>query len=124
MNPLLVLVILATVSLSAVAQVALKAGVSSPAIAAGASNSAMALILAVAGSPFIWLGLGIYGGSVLAWMWVLSKVEVSVAYPFVGVSFVLTAIMGAMFLHENVTPLRVAGTLLVATGCILIVRSA
>jgi len=42
----------------------------------------------------------------------------------VGLGFVLTAVMGAVFLHENVSPLRIAGTLLVIFGCVLIARSA
>lgn len=124
MNPFLIAVILATVSLSAIAQIALKAGVSSPQIASQMSHGGLAAAVAMASSPFIWLGLGIYGASVIAWLWVLSKVEVSLAYPFAGISFVLTALMGWLFLHENVTALRLAGTLLVAAGCVLIARSA
>jgi len=34
------------------------------------------------------------------------------------------AVMGALFLHENVSPLRIAGTVLVIFGCVLIARSA
>jgi len=122
MKPALLATILGTVCLSAVAQVALKIGTRSLATSAG--KGLPAVILSVASSPFIWLGLGIYGASVLAWLWVLSKTDVSVAYPFVGISFVLTAVMGAVLLHENVSPLRIAGTALVIFGCILIAKSA
>ena len=124
MNPLLFVDVLITVCMSAVAQVALKAGVSAPKVATQMSEGGMAIVLAVITSPFIWVGLAIYGASVLAWLWVLSKVDVSVAYPFVGISFILTALMGWLFLHENVTPMRLAGTLLVAAGCVLILLSA
>ena len=122
MKPALLATILGTVCLSAVAQVALKIGTRSLATSAG--KGLPAVILSVASSPFIWLGLGIYGASVLAWLWVLSKTDVSVAYPFVGISFVLTAVMGAALLHENVSMLRIAGTALVIFGCILIAKSA
>jgi len=122
MKPALLATILGTVSLSAFAQVALKLGTAP--LKSTAGKSLPDIVLSVAASPFIWVGLGIYGASVLAWMWVLSKTDVSVAYPFVGISFVLTAIMGAMFLHENVSPLRIGGTLLVIFGCILIAKSA
>jgi multidrug transporter EmrE-like cation transporter len=54
----------------------------------------------------------------------LSKVDVSVAFPFVGISFVLTAAMGWLILREHVTTLRIAGMLLVILGCVLIARSA
>ncbi|HTO40828.1 MAG TPA: EamA family transporter [Rhizomicrobium sp.] len=120
MNP--IAVILVTVVLSAVAQIALKSGVTALKLQDG--QGIVGLGLAVAASPFIWLGLVIYGLSVLAWLWVLSKVDVSFAYPFVGLSFVLTVAMGALVLHEPVTPLRWAGTLLVIGGCVLIARSA
>jgi drug/metabolite transporter (DMT)-like permease len=122
MKPALLATILGTVSLSAFAQVALKIGTS--ALQSTAGKGLPAVILSAATSPFIWLGLGIYGASVLAWLWVLSKTDVSVAYPFVGISFVLTAVMGAVFLHENVSMLRAAGTLFVIFGCILIAKSA
>ena len=89
MKPALLATILGTVCLSAVAQVALKIG--TRALSSSAGKELPAIILSVASSPFIWLGLGIYGASVLAWLWVLSKTDVSVAYPFVGISFVLTA---------------------------------
>ena len=122
MKPALLATILGTVCLSAVAQVALKVGTRS--LSSGAGKGLPGVLLSVASSPFIWLGLGIYGASVLAWLWVLSKTDVSVAYPFVGISFVLTAVMGAVLLHENVSPLRIAGTALVIFGCILIAKSA
>ena len=59
-----------------------------------------------------------------AWLWVLSKVDLSVAYPFVGLSFLVTMAFGAFLLEESVTPSRIAGTLLIAVGCILVGRSA
>lgn len=122
MKPALLATIVGTVSLSAFAQVALKLGTAP--LKSTAGKSLPDIILSVAASPFIWIGLGIYGASVLAWIWVLSKTDVSVAYPFVGISFVLTAVMGALLLHENVTPMRIAGTTLVIFGCLLIARSA
>ena len=122
MKPAIFTAILGTVALSALAQVALKLGTEP--LKSTAGKSAAEMVLAVAASPFIWIGLAIYGASVLGWIWVLSKTDVSVAYPFVGLGFVLTAVMGAAFLHENVSPLRIAGTLLVIFGCVLIARSA
>jgi len=122
MKPLLFFTIVATVSLSAVAQIAFKVGVSSLRVAQPYGVTSVAL--AAMASPFIWVGLIIYAVSLVAWLWVLSHVEVSAAYPFVGISFVLTAIMGAAFLHENVSALRITGTLLVIFGCVLIARSA
>jgi len=122
MKPLLFLTIIATVSLSAVAQIAFKIGVTALRAAQPANLTGVAL--AAMASPYIWAGLIIYASSLVAWLWVLSQVDVSAAYPFVGISFVLTALMGALYLHENVSLLRIMGTLLVIFGCVLIARSA
>ena len=72
----------------------------------------------------IWLGLIIYALSVVMWIWVLSKVDLSVAYPFVGMGFIITMIFGILVLNENVTLMRVSGTTLIMIGCILVGRSA
>jgi drug/metabolite transporter (DMT)-like permease len=70
------------------------------------------------------IALGIYGLSMVLWIWVLSKVDLSVAYPFVGVSFILTMAFGYFLLGENVTSTRLLGTVLIAVGCALVANSA
>lgn len=116
--------ILLTVTLSACAQLALKLGVSKPYLESAMQIGVFEALIAAATSPLIWLGLIIYGVSVVMWLWVLSKVDLSVAYPFVGVSFLITMAFGMFFLSENVTPIRIIGTLLIAGGCILVGKSA
>ena len=80
--------------------------------------------MAAAMSPFIWFGLVIYALSVALWLWVLSKVDLSVAYPFVGVGFLVTMLFGIVLLNENVTPMRIIGTVLIVGGCVLVGKSA
>lgn len=55
--------------------------------------------------------------------WILSKVDLSLAYPFVGVSFIVVMLFGAFLLNETITPLRMIGTILIAAGCIFVARS-
>ena len=116
--------ILITVTLSACAQLALKIAVSSPSLAEAFDAGALKAIIAAVMSPLVWLGLVIYGISVALWLWVLSKVDLSVAYPFVGISFIATMAFGAFLLDESVGPIRIIGTLLIVVGCILVGRSA
>ena len=116
--------ILFTVTLSACAQLALKMGVAAPKLALAMKTGLMELVVAAIGTPLIWLGLGIYAFSVGLWLWVLSKVDLSVAYPFVGVSFLVTMAFGAAFLNENMTLPKVLGTVLIAVGCVLVGRTA
>ncbi len=116
--------ILVTVTMSACAQLALKLGMKGPGITAGLAEGGLTAALSVALNPWIILGLSIYGLSVVLWLWVLSKVELSVAYPFVGVSFLITMGFGAWLLHEEITVGRLIGTVLIAIGCVLVARSA
>jgi multidrug transporter EmrE-like cation transporter len=54
---------------------------------------------------------------------VLSRVEISYAYPFLGLSFVLTALYGYYFLDEAVTIWRSAGVLLIVAGVAIIAKN-
>lgn len=119
-----IVLILITVTLSACGQLALKLGVSKPQIENAMQIGIIDTLFAVIASPLIWFGLAIYGVSVVLWLWVLSKVDLSVAYPFVGISFLVTLAFGAFILSENVTPIRIIGTIFIATGCVLVGRSA
>ena len=124
MSYLVLSLILLTVTLSACAQLALKLGVAQPSMANALNNGGGDALIAAFFSPLIWLGLIIYALSVVMWIWVLSKVDLSVAYPFVGMGFIITMIFGILVLNENVTLMRVSGTTLIMIGCILVGRSA
>jgi len=124
MSYLVLGLILFTVTLSACAQLALKLGVGKPQMVNAMQTGVLDTLIAAASSPLIWIGLIIYALSVGLWVWVLSKVDLSVAYPFVGVGFLVTMAFGIFLLNENVTPIRIIGTILIVAGCILVGKSA
>lgn len=117
----LLLLILASVGLSAVAQMFLKLGVGAVRIAS--DSGVTATLTAYALSPFIVLGLALYGLGAVMWLFVLSRLPLTAAYPFVGLGFILTMILGATALGETLSATRIAGTLLIAAGCVLVARS-
>lgn len=108
--------------MSAMAQVALKYGANNAArAAAGEGAKSMFALLT---SPFSLVGLTLYGLSALLWLRVLSLTDLSVAYAFVGLSFILTLAAGAWFFDERVTLMRVGGTLLISVGVLMVAASA
>lgn len=115
---------MASVALSSVAQIALKMGMSRGSVqeAQGAGGS-FGLILNALAEPFVLGGLACYGFGALLWLFVLAKLDVSMAYPFVGLGFILTMILGAMVLNEQVGALRILGTVLVVAGVVLVAKS-
>ncbi len=54
---------------------------------------------------------------------VLSRVEISFAYPFLGLSFVLITVYGHFYLAEAVTMWRVIGVLLICSGVAVVART-
>ena len=116
----LFLLILASVALSALAQLALKTGTTAAARSRGVGGE----LVSLAQSPFVIGGLALYALGAVVWLFVLARAPLSLAYPFVGLGFIFTMLAGALVLGEQVTPVRIAGTLLIAAGCVLVARSA
>jgi len=69
-------------------------------------------------------GLGLYFAAALCYMYALRKIPVSVAYPSVGLSYVLVALLGFWLYGEALTMPKVAGIALVCAGIALITRAA
>ena len=72
---------------------------------------------------WLWGAVLCYALSILLWMSVLSKVEVSYAYPFLSVGYVVSAVAGYALFNENLSPVRIAGIIVICVGVILISRS-
>ena len=123
MNTLNLSVIIGTVFLSALAQMLFKMGMSAFNENQGIFDNGIISILKALFSPLVFSGLVIYGISVIVWLWVLSKVDLSLAYPFVGLSFLMTLLFGVLFLDETVNASRIAGTALIVLGCVFVARS-
>ncbi|MCW5632882.1 MAG: EamA family transporter [Rubrivivax sp.] len=116
--------ILLSIALSALAQVVLKLGMSAAGVSrALADGGAAHVAWAVASEWRVLAGLALYLASAAAWLFVLARLQVSAAYPFVGLGFVLTLLLGWWWLGDTLSAERVLGTLLVAAGVVLIARS-
>ncbi len=124
MSTQILILTIVTVLMSAVGQLALKVAVEKAHLKDAISAGVLAAAAAAAGSPYFWGALIIYGVSVALWLWVLSEADLSVAYPFVSLGFVVTLGFAALFLNEAVTPWKLVGTLLIVGGCFMVAKSA
>ncbi|MBD8544342.1 EamA family transporter [Oxalobacteraceae sp. CFBP 13708] len=116
------ILIFSSVLISALAQIALKQGMSSSTVSAALGQGTASTITAIATNPYVIGGLSLYALGAVLWLFVLSRVDVSVAYPFVAFGFIVTMGLAIVLLGEPLQPLRVAGTLLVVAGAVLITR--
>lgn len=116
--------ILLSVTITACAQIVLKAGMAGASVQrAIAAGPGLRMIAAIALDPLVVGGLVLYFLAAAVWLFVLSQVDVSLAYPFVALGFVLTAIAGHVFFHETLSVARIAGILLVCGGVAILARS-
>lgn len=122
MTPATFGLILLSVTISAMAQICLKLGMSSPGIQKAISSSGTAIVYAIASSPAVIGGLVLYGLGAIVWLSVLSRIDVSLAYPFVSISFLITAVLAVLFLGEPLTRPLVIGTILIVMGIVVLAR--
>jgi multidrug transporter EmrE-like cation transporter len=115
--------IVLSILLSSSAQILLKTGMSSPVILqAIATGSGLTIFRAIATNFYVFSGLFVYFSSAAVWLFVLAKVDVSTAYPFVGMGFIVTMLMAFAINGEVLSIAKVAGTLLIALGVAVIAR--
>ena len=124
MNARTLSLILLSVAITAVAQVILKRGMSVSGMHEALGMGWASATLAVASNAWVVAGLALYFLGAVIWLVVLNRVPVSFAYPFVGLGFVLTALLAWGLLGEGLSVARALGTLLVTLGVALIARAA
>jgi drug/metabolite transporter (DMT)-like permease len=122
---MLIAMILLSVALAAIAQLALKQGMNqvnaelAPAQFSFSGDSMKALV----SEPFVWFGLVLFGLSALVWLVVLSRASLSFAYPFAALTYVMILLFDHFVLDEQVPALRWAGVACIALGIFLISRT-
>jgi drug/metabolite transporter (DMT)-like permease len=109
------------VSTAATGQLMLKHGMQLA--SARAAKSGGSLVVSAATSPWILLGLAVFGISAIAWLAALSRVPLSVAYPFNALGYLVILTASILVLHERANLLTWAGSFLVVSGLVIVVLS-
>lgn len=122
---MLIAMILLSVALAAVAQLALKTGMNE--VAAKLTPETFSLngpsLKALVSQPFVWAGLALFGVSAIVWLVVLSRASLSFAYPFASLTYVLILVFDQFVLDDEVPPLRWGGVAFIGIGIFLISRT-
>jgi multidrug transporter EmrE-like cation transporter len=112
-----------SIALSVMGQFSLKTGMSSVEVKHVLTRPfGLDTAITVFTDKFVLGGLSLYGLGAIVWLGVLSKWDVSKAYPLVGLGFGLTVIVGALA-GEQVSPIRAAGVALICVGVVMVGRS-
>ncbi len=114
-----VALVLFAVATAAVGQVMLKHGMQVASSRAARSHGSLAVSAAT--SPWVLLGLVVFAISAVAWLAALSRVPLSVAYPVNALGYLGILTASILVLHERANILTWVGSLLVASGLIIVV---
>ncbi|WP_420410463.1 transporter [Hoeflea sp.] len=115
--------ILFTVLTNAAAQVMLKQGMLSLGPLTFTADTMIARIFQIVFNPWVFLGLSTFVISMASHLYVLSKVELSFAYPFLSLAYVAVAVFAFFVFKEDLNTWRIAGIAFICVGTVLIAQS-
>lgn len=108
--------LLVAVALGVTGQIFLKQGVSTEGPISGINRGLIATVF----KPLVLVGFICYGLSSLFWLVVLSRTELSFAYPMVALGYVLVVFLSWLIFKEGVTWARVVGLALICVGVVVV----
>jgi drug/metabolite transporter (DMT)-like permease len=73
-------------------------------------------LVSVLFSPLILLGIVIYGLATVLWLYVLSRLPISLAYPLQSIAFLLGLVVAILVFKESVPPNRWVGAAIILGG--------
>jgi multidrug transporter EmrE-like cation transporter len=109
------------VATAAVGQVMLKHGMQ--VATSRAAQTRGSLVVSAATSPWVLFGLLVFAVSAMVWLAALSRVPLSVAYPFNALGYLGILTASILVLHERANVLTWVGSVLVVSGLVIVVLS-
>lgn len=78
-------------------------------------------ILSIMTTPELIVGLTCYALGAVAYILLLTRVNLSVAAPAVSIGYIFSVLLGYLILKEHISLIRLAGLSLIVVGVILVV---
>ncbi|MGF1726771.1 EamA family transporter [Photobacterium nomapromontoriensis] len=86
-------------------------------------QSLFKLMLSLSTNFYLVLGVLFQVIALLVWIYVLKKVDVSYAYPFVSLGFVFVIYMGNIIYNEPISLLKILGCATICAGVFMLSKS-
>ncbi len=115
--------ILISVLTSVVGQLLLKVGMNKIGSITLSASQFLSITWKMATNPYVFIGLIIYLAGTIFWLAALSRVDLSYAYPFASLSYVVMLVASWMMFDEKITLSRLLGTVVIGIGVLLIYRN-
>lgn len=82
-------------------------------------QSLVGALLSTLREPAFYAAISLYGFSTLLWIWILSRVPLTQAYPWVAAGVAIVPLLGWWVFGERVSPTFWVGVLLIVIGIIV-----
>lgn len=82
----------------------------------GIHQFSLPILMRMLFNPFVFSGIASYGVGFIAYLFALSKLDQSFAYPMFALGYVLVAVFNWTFLHEPFSMGRFAGVIIIVFG--------
>lgn len=119
MLPVLAMLLTAS-ALTVTGEVLLKLGVNAVSARVGAFTLDARVIWATFTDWRVALGFALVFGGALFWLGVISRVNLSFAYPLLALNYVIILIPSRWLLHEKITLSNIIGAVIIVIGVIII----
>ena len=122
MKSIPIVCILTSIAMGAFGQIWIKKGLNSL-VDLQFSGNIVGSYLRIFLTPYVFLGLAIYGLGIFFWVYGLSKVNLSFAFPFVSLSYVLVFLFSWWMLGEHIPFMRWVGLATICVGVLIVSAS-
>jgi multidrug transporter EmrE-like cation transporter len=114
--------VLLTIALTVYGQLVLKWRVGQRGSFPSSTKQKIAFLMGLVFDPAVLSGFAAAFLASLAWMAAMTKFELSHAYPFMSLNFVMVLLLSAWLFHEPMTPNKLAGVALIIVGTVVVGR--
>lgn len=122
-KPMVIALLLVGITLSVTGEFLLKFGMNRFGVLDLQPGTLLPTLFRVFTQPLILLGFGFVFSASIFWLAVISRVDLSYAYPLLALGYAVTALLSRVLLSEAITPTRWAGIAVICVGVALISRT-
>jgi len=109
--------------MSSTAHIFLKKGMMTHALNAVKSEEFIGLAWNVGTNPWVMGGMALHISALVVWLWALSKVDISFAYPFLALGYILVSAMAWFWLGEELSSMKILGMGIIIIGILVLARA-
>ena len=116
-------IILLSILMSSTAHIFLKKGMMTHALNSVKSDGIISLVWTVGTNPWVMGGMFLHVSALVVWLLALSKVDISFAYPFLALGYVLVSAMAWIWLGEEISQMKLFGMGIIIIGILVLAKA-